>query len=107
MKNLTIRIAQPRDIGDIIALLRNDILGELREIDDSDPYVKALDQIIGAQNNEFYLVMIDHEIVGCFQLTIIPSLSRGAAKRSQIESVRVKTCYRGAGHWPKYNEMGD
>ena len=33
--------------------------------------------------------------MGCFQLTFIPSLSRGASKRAQIESVRVKDDFRG------------
>lgn len=97
MKNLTIRTAQSADILEIIALLQGDILGESRETADSDKYVNALEEIISAENNEFYLAIIDHEIVGCFQLTIIPSLSRGATKRSQIESVRVKTCCRGQG----------
>ncbi|TMV12043.1 GNAT family N-acetyltransferase, partial [Rhizobium sp. Td3] len=30
-----------------------------------------------------------NEIVGTFQLTVIPGLSRGGAKRAQIEAVRV------------------
>ena len=97
MIDLAIRVAQIADITEIIALLQDDILGESRETADSEPYMKALGVIINAENDEFYLAIIDHEIVGCFQLTIIPSLSRGAVKRSQIESVRVKSVYRGKG----------
>lgn len=95
MTNFTIRAAKIDDIAEIMALLQDDILGKRRETDNVELYVKGLEAIIDAENNEFYLGVCDHEIVGCFQLTFIPSLSRGASKRSLIESVRVETCHRG------------
>lgn len=97
MKNITILSAQTSNIEEIIALLQDDELGKTRETANAEQYVQALAAIISAENNEFYLAFINHEIVGCFQLTIIPSLSRGASKRAQIESVRVSSDFRGQG----------
>ncbi|PCI88713.1 MAG: GNAT family N-acetyltransferase [Hyphomicrobiales bacterium] len=97
MENLTILLAQTSNIIEIVALLQDDELGKTRETANVEQYTQALKAIIAAENNEFYLAFIDHEIVGCFQLTIIPSLSRGASTRAQIESVRVKSDFRGQG----------
>jgi GNAT superfamily N-acetyltransferase len=40
---------------------------------------------------------IEGEIIGCFQLSFIPGLSRAGLWRGQIESVRIAAGRRGAG----------
>jgi ribosomal protein S18 acetylase RimI-like enzyme len=40
---------------------------------------------------------IANEVVGCLQMTLIPGLSRHAAKRGLIEGVRVSAACRGLG----------
>lgn len=97
MNKLELRAAKLTDIVEIVTLLQDDILGKSREHENMAIYKDGLNAIIEDKNNEFYVAILDHEIVGCFQLTMIPSLSRGAAKRAQIESVRVKSSLRGRG----------
>ena len=48
--------------------------------------------------NQLFAVAVEGAaMVGCFQLTFIPGLSRGGAWRGQIETVRVASTARGAG----------
>lgn len=95
MTKLNFITAQLSDVEEIIGLLQNDILGKSREHADVNIYKQGLEAIIDDANNYFFLAYLDLKIVGCFQLTFIPSLSRGASKRAQIESVRVKEDFRG------------
>lgn len=98
MTKLKIRNASLDDLAQVIKLLKDDELGRDRESANLVDYQHGLRAIIESVNDDFLVAIVDHEIVGCFQLTIIPSLSRGASKRAQIESVRVKSCYRGKGY---------
>lgn len=95
MNELQILNATLNDLEEIIELLTDDMLGKTREKTDKSIYISGLTDILEDKNNHFFIAKIGLEIVGCFQLTIIPSLSRGASKRGQIESVRVNTAHRG------------
>lgn len=101
---ITFRYAIRDDLAAIVALLADDPLGATREqmgdtVDDA--YVRAFEEIDADDNNQL-IVVVDHDdgaasVVGVLQLTIIPGLSRMAAKRAQIESVRIAGSARGRG----------
>lgn len=92
------RNAVEQDLIKIVNLLKDDFLGENRENEGKildNKYRQALVDIEKQEGNNFIVVEKEDDIVACFQLTIIPSLSRGGTKRAQIESVRVKYNLRG------------
>ena len=96
-----IRRARAEDVPAIVALLADDELGATRESpDDLAPYQAAF-KAIDADPNQHLVVAErdgqDGQIVGCLQLTVIPGLSRRAATRAIIESVRVGSTERGSG----------
>lgn len=97
LKQLTFRRAVAADLATIVGLLADDVLGGSRETvraEDADRYRNAFSEI-EADGNQFLCVVEDgSEIVGTFQLTIIPGLSRGGSKRAQIEAVRVSRSRR-------------
>ena len=94
---MIIREATRTDLDAIVALLADDALGAGREAP-GDPVYAAAFARIQAQAGNLYLVAEDRgAVVGCLQLTIIHGLSRRAATRAQIESVRVARSARGSG----------
>lgn len=100
---ITIRRAVAADVPRIVALLADDDLGRAREDEqraDSpiDPaYLAAFGAIDGDPNQHLALAILDGQIVGCLQITLIPGLSRTGAWRGQIEGVRVDRGLRGRG----------
>lgn len=92
MEHLTFRKAVAADLATIVGLLADDVLGAARETnrpEDAARYREAFSEI-EADANQFLCVVEDkNEIVGTFQLTMIPGLSRRGSKRAQIEAVRV------------------
>lgn len=102
-----IRDARREDLPAIVALLADDPLGVTREtVGDAvaEEYVRAFLAIERDPNNRLVVMTSDSSerdraptVVGCLQLTIIPGLSRRAATRAQIESVRVASTVRGRG----------
>jgi GNAT superfamily N-acetyltransferase len=96
MPNLTYRRAVEADLEAIIGLLADDVLGASREagLGASGRYREAFAEI-EADPNQFLCVVEDgSEVVGTFQLTFIPGLSRNGSKRAQIEGVRVSSTRR-------------
>ncbi len=92
METLTFRRAIAADLTTIIGLLADDVLGAGREsvlAENMTLYRTAFADIEADRNQFLCLVEDGNEVVGTFQLTIIPGLSRGGAKRAQIEAVRV------------------
>jgi len=95
---MMLRPARRDEVERIVQLIADDYLGIKRERpDDLAPYLTAFDAIAADPNNELLVWEDDGVVVGCFQLTYIPGLSRGAAWRAQIESVRVAREKRGRG----------
>ncbi|MEB2846509.1 GNAT family N-acetyltransferase [Rhizobiales bacterium RZME27] len=97
MSDLIFRQATEADLKAIIGLLADDVLGAEREAQTDAAYVEyeAAFREITADPNQFLCAVEDQgEIVGTFQLTFIPGLSRGGAKRAQIEAVRVLSSRR-------------
>lgn len=100
MLGLTYRKAVEADLVAIVGLLADDVLGASREASTPEAlarYQEAFSEI-QADANQFLCIVEDSgDIVGTFQLTFIPGLSRGGSKRAQIEAVRVSRDRRSEG----------
>lgn len=98
MDKLRFRRATAADLGPIVALLADDVLGSLRESTSpvvADCYRSAFTEI-DVDPNQFLCVVEDgSQIVGTLQLTFIPGLARAGTKRGQIEAVRIASDRRG------------
>ncbi|WP_103334135.1 GNAT family N-acetyltransferase [Pseudotabrizicola formosa] len=95
---LIFRKARAEDLADIVALLAEDALGQHREaVSDLTPYRRAFAQIDADPNQFLCVAERAGQVVGTMQLTFIPGLSRGGARRGQIEAVRVAQAHRGSG----------
>lgn len=97
-ERFTIDRATRQDVAAIVRLLADDVLGAGREAAADSAYEAAFDEI-DADPHQYLAVIkgVRGEIVGTFQLTLIPGLSRGGSKRLQIEAVRLTTTARGSG----------
>jgi ribosomal protein S18 acetylase RimI-like enzyme len=95
---LGIRRARREDVPAIVRLLADDPLGGTRE-EASDPlpqaYWDAFDAMTEQGGNLLIVAEEDGVVVGCLQLTFIPSLTLRGTKRAQIEGVRVDASRRG------------
>ena len=97
-QGLTMRRASAEDVPAIVALLADDELGATRESpDDLTPYRAAFKAIDADPNQHLVVAERDGQVIGCLQLTVILGLSRRAATRAIIESVRVGSSGRGSG----------
>lgn len=99
-QDILIRRARREDVREIVRMLADDHLGSQRE-SYQDPlppaYYVAFEEIDRDEHNELLVAELDNQIVGTFQLTILPGLSFRGSKRAQIESVRVDERYRNKG----------
>ena len=94
---LGFRPATRADVPAVIALLADDMLGQGRETADPAPYLAAFDAMQAEGANQLILGVVGAEIVACYQITFISGLSLSAARRAQIEGVRVASSHRGQG----------
>jgi ribosomal protein S18 acetylase RimI-like enzyme len=96
--DLHIRLAERRDLPDIVGLLADDPLGAKRECHE-DPlplcYAAAFEAIDEDPRNHLVVAEFQRRIIGCLQLTYIPGLSHQGGERAQIEGVRVAAEARG------------
>jgi ribosomal protein S18 acetylase RimI-like enzyme len=97
---MNIRRATRSDLEAIVAMLADDELGRRRE-DTSLPlnsrYTSAFEAIDRDPQQHLAVAERDGSIVGCVQVTIMPTLSHQGMFRGQIESVRIAACERGTG----------
>jgi GNAT superfamily N-acetyltransferase len=86
------------DLPALVALLSDDPLGAGRETTSMGPYLAAFREI-DADDHQLLLVVRSEstDIVGTMQLTLVPGLARGGAKRLLIEAVRLASSVRGGG----------
>jgi GNAT superfamily N-acetyltransferase len=100
MTALRFRTATAADLPTIIAMIADDQLGAARD-DASLPLdQRYLDAFAGIERDpNQMLVVVEQEgaVIGCFQITFIPGVSRRGAWRGQIESVRVARPQRSGG----------
>ena len=98
---LTFRLATRSDVPAILELLADDEVSRARDGAVSEAadaaHWAAFDAIDADPRNELIVVEQDGVPVGTFQLTFIPSLSRGGSQRMIIEAVRVRGDLRGRG----------
>ena len=94
--NLTFRDAETADLPALAELLADDQLGVSRDGPQYLPaYMAAFRDVQAQAGNSIIVAVINSEVVGMLQLTLIPGLSRGGMLRAQIESVRVSSNHRG------------
>lgn len=107
---LVIRDAIESDLARIIELLSDDFLGSTREAADtigiSEAYRSAFQEIEASSDNRLLVACRDDDVVGTFQLTMIPGLSFTGGKRAQIEAVRIDESLRGQGAGKRMIEFG-
>ncbi|WP_028029552.1 GNAT family N-acetyltransferase [Gemmobacter nectariphilus] len=91
------RLATRGDVAAVVAMLADDDLGARREVADLAPYLAAFDAMMAEGNNHLIVGDQDGVIVATYQLTFITGLSLRAARRAQVESVRVASNLRSTG----------
>ena len=97
-RRFAVHRATQSDLAELVTLLADDVLGANRELDGPDRYAAAFRDIDSDPHQ--YLVVVrdaDDGFVGTMQLTLIPGLARGGAKRLHREAVRLTPGIRGAG----------
>lgn len=100
MTNFSFRPAIADDLPRIIALLTDDVLGATRERgmrSEFACYEAAFAEISADPNQLLCVAEKGGQVVGTLQLSFIPGLARGGAKRGQIEAVRIAAEQRGQG----------
>ena len=92
------RPATEQDVPEIVALLADDSLGAARERKDSAEYLAAFRRMQAEGSNHLIVgVEAGGSVVATYQITFISGLSLRAARRAQVESVRVASALRGKG----------
>ena len=92
------RAATRGDVAAVVALLADDMLGQGREADDLSPYLVAFDAMQAEGGNQLIVGEDDTgRVIATYQLTFISGLSLKAARRAQVESVRIASDRRGEG----------
>ncbi len=94
------RMATAADLGTIVAMLRDDELGQTRnpEFDSERPrYEAAFAEMAADPNNGVLVMEVGGHIAGIAQLTFIRGLSFTGGIRAQVESVRISKDLRGHG----------
>lgn len=91
------RDALRADVPAVVALLADDILGSGREAPDMAPYLAAFDALQAEGSNRLIVGETGGRIVATYQITFISGLSLRAARRAQVESVRVAADLRDQG----------
>ena len=95
--SVSFREAGREDVAAVVALLSDDALGSARESADLAPYLAAFEAMQAEGGNRLIVGVIGTRVVATYQLTFISGLSLRAARRAQIESVRVATDCRSHG----------
>ncbi len=97
---MILRLATLEDVPAIRAMLADDKLGRQRE-DLSEEgllkYQRAMERIQSDPGNDLYVAEQAGRLVGTYQITWIPYLSRAGSERALIEAVRVASDLRGQG----------
>lgn len=95
---ISFRPARRDEVAQVVALLRDDTLGQGRERGDMSQYLAAFDAM-QAEGNNHLIVGVDAAgaVVATYQITLISGLSLLAARRAQVESVRIASPLRGQG----------
>ena len=98
--NVEIRAAERADVAAIAAMFAADQLGG--HGDSADPadlpaYLKAFDQISASPNDQLHVAVMNGEVVGTFQTTLITSLTGKGSSSLTVEAVHTRSDMRGHG----------
>ena len=94
---LELRRVRTEDLAAVVGLILDDQISATRESPYLAPYEVAFRQIDEDPAQLLVAAVVDGEVVGTLQLTVIPGLARAGALRGQIEAVRVRADLRGRG----------
>ena len=98
---VTLRRAVPSDAAALIALLADDPIsaarGDVAADEDRSLYEAALLSILNDATNDLLVAEATGEVIGTFQLTLIPGMARRGARRLLVEAVRVRSDQRSSG----------
>ncbi len=98
---LTLRRAGTDDAAAIVALLADDAIsasrGDVAAVEDLPAYTAGLESVLADPSNDLLVAEHDGAVVGTFQLTRIPGMSRRGATRLLVEAVRVRADLRSGG----------
>ncbi|OCW56700.1 GNAT family N-acetyltransferase [Hoeflea olei] len=97
---IEIRRALRDDVAAIAAMFASDTLGG--HGDSADPadlpaYLAAFDRIAASANDALYVAVLEGEVVGTFQTTLITSLTGRGSSSMTIEAVHTRADMRGRG----------
>lgn len=95
--SVAFREATREDVARVVEMLADDVLGAGREGAGPASYLAAFEAMRAEGNNLLIVGEAAGEVVATYQITFISGLSLGAARRAQIESVRVASPTRGQG----------
>ena len=92
------REATCEDLSKLIALLRDDELGQRRENNANlATYAQAFQAILDDPNHYILILENDEELIGCVQVSYLPNLTFKGSWRAQLEGVRIRSAHRGRG----------
>ena len=97
MTRPTFRRAKSSDVPAIVAMLREDALGAERETATPAHYAQAFARLADAPQHQLIVGEIDGRVVAYYQLSLLDGLSHRAARRGNVEDVRVLEDLRGQG----------
>lgn len=95
-----IREARARDLEAVIRLHESDTIGGHGDVWNADTrpgYEAAFAQITASPFSTLFVAEHAGEIVGTFQITLIPTITGGGRPRAKVESVQVDAARRGMG----------
>ncbi|AKO93137.1 GNAT family acetyltransferase [Priestia filamentosa] len=99
-QKLEFRIATEQDLGQIVAMLADDILGSKRERYEQplpESYLKAFQAIKDDPNNELVVAVDGNKVIGVQQITFTPYITHQGGWRATIEGVRTSSSVRSKG----------
>lgn len=98
--DIHIREACRDDVAALAAMFAQDSLGGHGDTADAAAlhlYLAAFDRISASPNDRLFVAMIDNEVVGTFQTTLITSLTGRGATNLTVEAVHTRHDRRGMG----------
>jgi GNAT superfamily N-acetyltransferase len=99
LSSVTVRRATAKDLPRIVDLLQQLSIDGAQREDLGPPlpqrYYDMLAVIDADPNNDLLVAVLQGDVVGTFQLTIIPSMRRGGIHTAEIEAVVVDERVRG------------
>jgi GNAT superfamily N-acetyltransferase len=99
-QSLQIREATENDLGAIVALFADDLLGGHGDTTDPEAlpaYRAAFARIAASSNQTLYVADLDGAVVGTFQTMITTTLTGRGASNMIIEAVQTRADIRGRG----------